>query len=130
MVDMLPRLFFVHFRPTTFVATEGANIAGFVTGFISATNPQLAYIHFVGVDPASRGRDVGRRLYEDFMDAVRLAGCQEVQAVTSPINSGSIAFHRRMGFEIEPGDAMTDNVVFTRDYDGPGEDRVRFRRRL
>lgn len=44
-----------------------------------------------------------------------------------PRNSASIAFHARLGFAILPGDAERDNgVAFTRDYDGPGEDRVRF----
>ncbi|WP_460443789.1 hypothetical protein [Amycolatopsis cihanbeyliensis] len=47
--------------------------------------------------------------------------------MTSPGNKGSIAFHRRMGFQVEPGDREVDGVAVRADYDGPGEDRVRFR---
>jgi ribosomal protein S18 acetylase RimI-like enzyme len=130
MADMLPRLFFTHFRPTSFVAEIDGTVAGFVTGFISATCPEQAYIHFVGVDPATRGSGVGRALYERFFAAARGAGCDEVLAVTSPRNAGSIAFHHGMGFEALPGSAKSGEVPFTPDYDGPGEDRVRFRRGL
>ena len=35
MADMLPKLFFVHFRQTSFVAGHGDSIAGFLIGFVS-----------------------------------------------------------------------------------------------
>jgi hypothetical protein len=41
--------------------------------------------------------------------------------VTSPVNVGSIAFHRSLGFSV------SDPVA---DYDGPGADRVVFSRSL
>jgi hypothetical protein len=50
--------------------------------------------------------------------------------VTSPVNRGSVAFHQRMGFDIEPGDALTGGIPVTAGYDGDGQDRVRFVRRL
>lgn len=128
MADGLPKLFFVHFRDTSFVALEEGAIRGFLCGFRSQTFPDQAYIHFVGVDPAAKGRGIGRMLYERFFAAVGAIGCIEVRCVTSPVNRASIAFHRAMGFELLPGDAEVDGVAVTRDYDGPGGDRVRFRR--
>jgi hypothetical protein len=53
-----------------------------------------------------------------------------VLAVTAPTNRGSIAFHTRMGFALLPGPCVGSEVPFTPAYDGPGEDRVRFRRPL
>jgi hypothetical protein len=38
MALMLPKLFFVHFRPTSFVAEHDGLIVGFVIGFISQTH--------------------------------------------------------------------------------------------
>ena len=35
VADMLPKLFFIHFRPTSFVAEVGEHLAGFITGFRS-----------------------------------------------------------------------------------------------
>lgn len=130
MADGLPRLFFVHFGETTFVAEVDGAIAGFVAGFRSQSYPTQAYIHYVGIDPRARGRGLGRQLYERFFDAARSLGCTEVRCVTSPSNSGSIAFHLAMGFTVDPGDAVLDGMPYTTDYDGRGADRVRFRRKL
>lgn len=127
MQDMLPRLFFVHFRPTTFVAEIDGELAGFVAGFVSQTDPSTAYAHFIGVDPAFRGRGVGEALYGRLFEAARAAGCRRVEAITSIVNSGSIAFHQRAGFRILPGDAERDGIPYTSGYDGPGYDCVRFR---
>ena len=130
MAGMLPRLFFEHFQPTSFVIEENGEIQAFLVGFRSQTNPAEAYIHFVGVHPDTRGKGLGRFLYEQFFAAVRQLGCTEVHSITGPVNKGSIAFHTSMGFEILPGDAEADGVAVTTNYDGQGNDRVRFRRFL
>lgn len=117
MAPMLPRLFFDHFPATTRLACDAdETIVGFVCGFVSQADPTVAYIHFVGVDPAARGRDVGRTLYRWFADQARSLGCTSISCVTSPVNAGSQAFHASMGF--------TAHVV--ENYDGRGEDRVVF----
>lgn len=116
MAPVLPRLFFLHFEGTSFVAEdETGDLVGFVCGFLSQTDPSEAYIHFVGVSPDRRGEGIGRRLYERFFEEVREAGRAVVRCVTSPANEGSVAFHEALGFEV-------DRVVA--DYDGPGEDRA------
>jgi ribosomal protein S18 acetylase RimI-like enzyme len=119
MAAMLPRLFFVHFRDTSFVAEEGGELAGFLCGFRSQTFDDEAYVHFVGVSPARRTAGLGRALYERFFEAVRPRTV--VRAVTSPVNERSVAFHRAIGFEVERVDD---------DYDGAGESRVLLVRRL
>jgi predicted GNAT superfamily acetyltransferase len=130
MAGLLPRLFFEHFQPTSFVIEEDGKLQAFLVGFRSQTTPAEAYIHFVGVHPGARGKGVGRSLYEHFFEAVRQLGCTEVHAITSPVNRGSIAFHTSMGFEILPGDAEVDGIAVTTNYDGQGSDRVQFRRYL
>jgi ribosomal protein S18 acetylase RimI-like enzyme len=122
MAPMLPKLFFLHFEGTSFVAEdEEGNLVAFLIGFVSQTRPDEAYVHFVGVAPEHRGSGVGRRLYERFFDTVGQHGCTTVRCVTSPANSGSIAFHEALGFTV-------DRVVD--DYDGPGEDRAVLVRQL
>ena len=113
MAAMLPKLFFVHFRDTSFVADDDGALAGFLCGFRSQTFDDEAYIHFVGVDPAYRGGGLGRALYERFFAAV--APRSVVRAVTSPANERSLAFHRALGFEVERIDE---------DYDGQGQVRA------
>jgi ribosomal protein S18 acetylase RimI-like enzyme len=113
MAAMLPKLFFVHFRDTSFVAEDDGALAGFLCGFRSQTFDDEAYIHFVGVDPAQRGTGLGRALYERFFAAVEPRSV--VRAVTSPANELSLAFHRALGFEVERIDE---------DYDGQGQARA------
>src|SRR5439155_25939951 len=49
MRDMFPRLFFAHFRETSFVAEEEeGKLAAFLCGFLSQTHADEAYIHFAG----------------------------------------------------------------------------------
>lgn len=127
MASKLPSLFFDHFQDTSFVATENGKICGFVTGFQSQTSPRTAYIHFVGIDPETRGSGLGRTLYGRFFETAKLIGCNEVQCVTSPVNTKSIAFHRAMGFEVLPGVAESNGVAYTPDHNGPDGDCVRFR---
>jgi predicted GNAT superfamily acetyltransferase len=122
MAPLLPKLFFLHFDGTSFVAErEDGELAGFIVGFLSQTNADEAYVHFVGVAPEERGSGVGRALYETFFDAARKNGRRVVRCVTSPSNEESVAFHRALGFEV-------DRVAG--DYDGPGEDRVLLLRTL
>ena len=115
MAEMLPRLFFVHFRDTSFVAERDGELAGFLVGFLSPARREEAYVHFVGVSPAERGSGLGRELYERFFAVARADGRSRVSCVTSPANRGSLAFHVALGFEPSKPQA---------DYDGPGEDRV------
>jgi ribosomal protein S18 acetylase RimI-like enzyme len=119
MSGMLPKLFFVHFRDTSFVSEEEGELTGFLCGFRSQTYDEEAYVHFVGVDPARRGSGLGRELYERFFAAV--APRTVVRAVTSPLNERSVSFHRALGFEVE---AVQEN------YDGRGEARVQLVKRL
>ena len=119
---MLPRLFFDHFPRTSFAAVDVGQdrLVGFLCGFVSQRDPAEAYIHFVGVDPSCRSEGVGRRLYETFFARASALGCRTVGCVTSPVNTGSIEFHHRMGFR--------SKVVAG--YDGRGGDRVVFERAL
>lgn len=126
MANMLPKLFFVHFRPTSFVAEHDGLIVGFVVGFVSRTFPEEAYIHFVGVHPEFRKNGLGKALYERFFAAVASIGCRTVRSVVSPVNQGSVAFHRRMGFSVANSEKIVDGIPIFEGYDGKGEDRVLF----
>ncbi len=117
----IPRLFLDHFYKTSFVLRESDRLVGFLIGFFSPSEPQVAYIHFVGIAPSLRKSGFAAKLYNDFFTLARKNGCSEVHAITAPINKGSIEFHRKLGFEIsdpKPG------------YNEPGKDHVLFRKKL
>jgi ribosomal protein S18 acetylase RimI-like enzyme len=130
MAAMLPKLFFVHFRSTSFTAVANGQIVGFLIGFVSQTFPDQAYIHFIGVHPARRGEGLGRRLYEHFFVTAASLGCRTARCVTAPVNRNSIAFHRRLGFSLLDSDHKVDGVPVAVGYDGEGEDRVIFTKDL
>jgi ribosomal protein S18 acetylase RimI-like enzyme len=115
---LLPRLYFQHFTTSSFlVERDGGELAAFLVGFLSQTEPEGAYVHFVGVDPHLHGQGVGRALYRAFFALARSHGRRYVHCITSPQNTASQAFHTRLGF--------TASTV-KQDYDGPGLDRVAF----
>ena len=116
MTHLLPRLFFEHFQPTSFVIEAKDELVAFIIGFVSQTNTHEAYIHFVGVHPHYRKQGLANHLYELFINTVKGMGCKEVHCITTPINTGSIAFHEALGFDVQ----------LSKDYAGEGQDRIVF----
>ncbi|MEV7553616.1 GNAT family N-acetyltransferase [Amycolatopsis sp. NPDC089917] len=127
---LLPELFLQFFSGTSLVLEDDTGIRAFLVGFHAPENDAEAYIHFVGVDPALREQGTARRLYTTFFRRAAEAGRIEVRAITSPGNTGSIAFHRAMGFTLEPGDRTVGGLPVHGDYDGPGQDRVCFFKKI
>jgi ribosomal protein S18 acetylase RimI-like enzyme len=100
-------LFLQFFSATSLVLEDGTDVRAFLVGFYAADNDTEAYIHFVGVDPELRGQGTARGLYT--------------------------AFFRRaaaMGFDMEGGDREVDGLPVHADYDGPGQDRVCFYKKI
>ncbi|KQC37810.1 acetyltransferase [Frankia sp. ACN1ag] len=132
---LLPRLFFQHFADTS-VLGEAADgrLTAFLIAFRSAAQPDAAYIHFVGVDPALRRRGVAAGLYRWLFAQAAADGARRVEAITSPGNATSVAFHTALGFRIIPGQRTVDGVDVQVDvqvdYDGPGLHRIAFTRPL
>jgi ribosomal protein S18 acetylase RimI-like enzyme len=116
MTHLLPRLFFEHFQPTSFVIETENELVAFIIGFISQTKSNHAYIHFVGVNPNYRKQGHANHLYDLFFNTVKVMGCNEVYCITTPVNTGSIAFHKAIGFDAQ----------LTKDYAGEGQDRIVF----
>jgi GNAT superfamily N-acetyltransferase len=119
--DKLPRLYLGHFWSTSRVAEDASGLAGFLVGFVSPSQPGVAYAHFVAVRPDRRRTGLARALYREFEEVVAALGCVEVHAITGPGNTDSIRFHRRIGF------AVSAPVV---GYNGPGRPMVTFRKAL
>lgn len=127
---MVPKLFLVHFWDTSFIIEREDELIGFLVAFLSPAIHNEACIHFVGVHPGFRKNGLAKALYERFFGLGQEKGRTIVRACTSPINKGSIAFHERMGFLIEPGDGVIDGIPVTLDYNRPGDHKVLFTKHL
>ncbi len=66
----------------------------------------------------------------NFFNVVKQNNRSIVRCVTSPVNKVSIAYHTKLGFEIEDGDRIIEGLSLNTDYDGPNQDRVLFVKKL
>ncbi len=122
-------LYLYEFGDTAFVMRDGDRVAAYLLGFIATARP-VAYVHLVGVREPYRKRGLAGHLYRRFMDGGRERGCTALKAITTPGNTGSIAFHRAMGMELEGDTDPEFGYPVVRDYSGPGQHRVVFQRSL
>ncbi|MFF5056084.1 GNAT family N-acetyltransferase [Micromonospora sp. NPDC000663] len=85
-----------------FVAVDGETILGWVA--VSPTSTRQVYSgvveHSVYVDPAARGRGVGRLLLDTLITSTEAAGIWTIQSGIFPENVASLALHQRAGFRV------------------------------
>ncbi|MFB9329286.1 GNAT family N-acetyltransferase [Paenibacillus aurantiacus] len=128
--DMFSKWYIHHFRETCLMAEMDGEMAGFVMGFYSQTEADSAYIRIVMVDPAHRGSGIARALYEAFFERIAVRGRSVVRCVTAPHKANSLAFHAKLGFQIEPQAEERDGFPVVVNYDGRGGERVVLVKRL
>ena len=113
-------MFIFEFGHTAFVIKENGQIIAYLFGFISETG-LTGYVHLIGVRQTHQKAGLGRMLYEHFATLVKARGCRTLKAITSPSNTDSVAFHKKMGMRVSP--------VY-KNYSGEGEDRVIFEKEI
>ena len=128
---MLPRLFFEHFRETSFVVEQADQIShqadpivAFLIGFLSQSQPDEAYIHFVGVRPAYRKQQLASTLYELFFETARQHNRAIRRCLTSPLDTAPIACPTYLRFQIEPQESQLNGVSYDPNHDGLGQLRI------
>ncbi len=127
LTGMMPKLFLIHFCNTSFIIEKDEELVAFLIGFFSPLHIKEGYIHFCGVHPDYRGIGLGSCLYHNFFELCKNNDRHIVKACTSPVNKGSIAFHKKTGFKIEPGEAKIDGVPVTLNYNKPDDPKVLFK---
>jgi GNAT superfamily N-acetyltransferase len=127
---LLPRLFFEHFRPSSFALETNGATEGFLVGFRSQSSPTIAYIHFVGVSPSSRGRGYGRMLYERFFEAVPAWAARECGASLRRSIPARLLFIDAWALKSFPENGKIDEFSVVLDHAGKGQHRVLFRKQL
>lgn len=127
---MLPKLFLVHFCDTSFIIEKSEDLMAFLIGFLSQSKPNEGYIHLVGVHPDYRGMGLGEFLYHRFFQICKANDRDTIRSCTSPVNKGSIEFHRKIGFNVLKGNAEVDGIQVSLDYNGPGDSKVLFEKKI
>ena len=117
--------FLIHeFGNSAFVVRSGPRIVAYLFGFISQAEP-VGYVHAVAVRASARRQHLARQLFDHFVEFARRHGCRHIKAITTPSNSGSIAFHKSLGMRLL-GEPNADGIPVVSDYAGRGAARVVF----
>lgn len=113
-------VYFYELGNDALIAEEDGEIIGFLLGFVTPSAPPVGYVHLVGIHPDQRRHGVGKELYEEFMERCRAAGAEQLKAITTVGNDGSVRFHVALGFGVEE----------VADYAGEGRARLVFTKTL
>lgn len=80
---------------------EGGTLRGFVLGYRPPTRPDVLFVWQVGVDPATRGQGLGRRMLLRLVDDTRPAGVHYLEATVTPSNGASQKLFRSVARELD-----------------------------
>jgi len=134
--DMYQRIRYLHhpiwiyeFGNTAFVVEKERILAGYLFCNVSQTDPLTAYGILFAVHRSYRRQGIGKQLSEYVFQLMKSKGCKYYKAITTEGNESSIRLHIELGFEFL-GEPNERGVPVVKNYAGPGEDRVVFRKRL
>ncbi|WAZ21605.1 GNAT family N-acetyltransferase [Streptomyces cinnabarinus] len=111
---VLRQLYDVH-GDRLLVLDDGERLHGYVL-FPAGSDGRQCWIMSLGVTRDQRGRGLGRRLMLEVLRRLRTERVREVRLTVEPTNAAAIMLYRSIGFSSEEG--------VSRDYFGPGEDRL------
>jgi ribosomal protein S18 acetylase RimI-like enzyme len=130
MVHAVCPQLFEHLGDTCLIVEREGRLVAFLVGFMSQCFSDAGYVHYAGVHPDCRGAGLGSEMYRRFAQVTRDRGRTNVLAETGAWNVKSIAFHKRVGFTLEPGDEIVDRIPVHHDTTGHGFDYVQMVWRL
>ena len=113
---------------TAFVIRENHKVIAYLFGFFSQKE-KTAYTHLIAVREKYQRKGLGYILYEHFIEVAKAKGYEKIKAITSPPNSKSINFHKKMGMKLL-GEPDENGINTVKDYSGPGLDRVVFEMKI
>lgn len=130
--ESIYHLFCKFFSNTCFVCERDGKIQAFLLGFVSQVDTSQAYIHLVAVDPSAQRQGLANQLYQKFFEAVGALGVRQVRLIVNPDNAVSLAFHKKLGFQVDlRGETIeVEGVLAVKDYNGRDIHMVPFSRTL
>lgn len=126
----LHQSFLIHeFGNTAFVIKDDGKVIAYLFGFFSQME-SIAYVHLIGVRERYQKQGFGKMLYDNFIEIARSRNIHKIRAITKPINSKSINFHKnKIGMTLL-GEPNESGINIVKEYSGINEDRVVFERQI
>ncbi|MCW4042792.1 MAG: GNAT family N-acetyltransferase [Candidatus Bathyarchaeota archaeon] len=124
--DSIYHLFTKYFTNTCFVAEKDNKIVGYILGFISQLEKNVAYIHNICISPDFRRKKIGSSLYQKFFQNMKKEKCQKIFLIINPTNKLSISYHESLGFNVskEGEEIYVEGIRASKNYNGPGKHMV------
>lgn len=124
--DSIYHLFTKYFTNTCFVAEKDNKIVGYILGFFSQLEKNVAYIHNICISPDFRRKKIGSSLYQKFFENMKKEKCQKIFLIINPTNKLSISYHESLGFNVskEGEEIYVEGVRASKNYNGPGKHMV------
>jgi GNAT superfamily N-acetyltransferase len=121
-------MYVFEFGNSAFIIKENEVIIAYLFGFLSQTTP-TAYVHLIAVHKDYQNKGFGTKLYEHFIQFAISNGCEKIKAITSPGNTQSLNFHKKLGMSLI-GEPNKEGIPIFKDYSGLGQDRVIFEKTI
>ncbi len=80
------------------------SLVGFLLGFRSDQDRDIAFVHLVAIHPDHRGGHHAADLYERFERQARTWECRWIEAIVEEENEAARGFHEAMGFHAAEAD--------------------------
>jgi len=117
------------FGNTAFVIKEAEKVIAYLFGFFSQTE-NSAYVHLIAVREQYQKMGLGELLYNHFIEIAKSNKITKVKAITKPVNSKSINFHKnKIGMTLL-GEPNNNGINVVKSYSGVNEDRVVFEKNI
>lgn len=113
------------FGNTAFVIKDSNKVIAYLFGFFSQTE-SVAYIHLIAVREKYQKRGLGEALYNHFIEISKARNIKKIKAITKPINTKSINFHKNKVGMTLLGEPNEEGINVVKNYSGENEDRVVF----
>lgn len=86
---------------------DEAIVATVMTGY----DGHRGWLYYVGVDPAHRGRGIGRAMLADVEHRMRALGCPKINLQVRTGNDGAMAFYRALGYAVDDVIGMGKRLI-------------------
>lgn len=91
-----------------FVALDGARVVGTA---MAGYDGHRGWLYSIAVEPAHRGRGIGRQLVRRAETALTRLGCVKINLQIADGNEGVAGFYETLGYVVEPRVSMGKRIV-------------------